>query len=171
MKQPKIIWLATVSVVFFVLAFTGYTIATSVTHNTDTQPLTAEQLVIKEKVDQKLEAAWNDIKKTEGIDDKQWVQFNIMDIDSFYKGENPNFPDKDFCQLAARRIESGLSNQPFNTVQAVAFVKKDQTAIIVAYKDQQGYNHAELTKVTKEGLGDTESTIKQGEKPLEIIRD
>lgn len=166
MKQRRIMWVA-IGVMVIIISFAGYSIASSFIHHDDV-PLTKEQTVIKSKVELRLQAAWDDIKKTEMIDDKTWVQYNIMDTDAFYQGKDPAFPDYKFCQAVASKIEPSIASQPFNTLKPTFFVKKDQSEIIFAYKDQQGNNYIERTRMTKDGWSETEKTVKQGEKPMDI---
>ena len=106
------------------------------------QELTEQQRNHMEKVDEKLNRGWADIKnsfKINDLDQASYFQVDISNLVEFANGEGP-IQDKSEIQSILDVINYHWESVPVGTLKPLIIIKNDGSEVLFAYKEVDGIN-------------------------------
>lgn len=128
---------------------------------------TAEKESI-ERVENRLNDAWDDIKYTFNLDDTNYTMLNFTtDLADFSQGNYPGFTDKKLINESSEVIYKLYSNPAKGSTIPVILINSKMDNIILCYKEQDGTNVMKQA-IKKDNQWEMTESRKSGKPILEI---
>lgn len=129
--------------------------------------LADEEKELDKKIKQKLQDAWDDIKKTHKIDESLYTKVEFEELDTFFDGEFDQFKDKDFLNGVKLTLLNNLHKPPKGSTYPNILFKNDSSEVLVAFKLADGRNC--VKRMTKSGNEwTTQENITEGKAAMKI---
>ena len=102
--------------------------------------LTEEQKLNMSKVNDRLNSAWSDIKKSFEIDEKRYFQVDLSKRKEFQEGQSV-IQDKDQVESILNEvINPNMDEVPIGSIRPLILVSNDGNEVLFCYKEADGTN-------------------------------
>ncbi len=92
------------------------------------------------KVDARLSAVWQDIKKTHNINEDDYIELDIKKLNLLIGGKLEGFTDKDLVAEMNKILREKYFKVPIGSTKPQILLNKNAKEIVLAYKESDGTN-------------------------------
>lgn len=132
------------------VSLTGVIYASTVNEkNGESKSTISERAENKKKVETRLNAAWQDIKKTHNINEDQYIELDIEKLNQFLNGQLDGYTDKDLIDEMNKILGDNLFNAPEGSTKPKILLNKNGKEIIFTYKENDGKNTLNVFRKTE----------------------
>lgn len=138
MKMKKNLVLGIILIISICLS--GVIYASTVVKETEVKRTNAETLENKKKVDTRLNAVWQDIKKTHNINEDDYIELDVDKLNQFINGQLEGFTDKELVAEMNKILKENYFKVPVGSTKPKILLNKNAKEIVLAYKESDGTN-------------------------------
>lgn len=92
------------------------------------------------KVDARLSAVWQDIKKTHNINEDDYIELDINKLNLFISGKLEGFTDIELVDEMNKILKEKYFKLPIGSTKPKILLNKNAEEIVLAYKESNGTN-------------------------------
>lgn len=142
MKMKKILALGIILIISICLSGVIYASTVVANRNNEFQNSVSQNQRIEnhKRVETRLSAVWQDIKKTHNINEDDYIELDINKLNLFISGKLEGFADKELVAEMNKILREKYFKLPIGSTKPKILLNKNAEEIVLAYKESDGTN-------------------------------